>query len=81
MSASWLRCFWSRVATKLGAREKVSEILAQKLPMQKKAIHEGIHNHIAFSGGITNVLSGGGSSGHGTNTAGIVFGDGTGNST
>ncbi len=43
-------------------------------------IYEGIDAaHPAFSGPVTNVLSGGASSGHGTNTAGIVFGDGTGN--
>ena len=43
-------------------------------------IYEGIDTgHPAFSGPVTNVLSGGNSSGHGTNTAGIVFGDGTGN--
>ncbi|MCR9244967.1 MAG: hypothetical protein NXI31_08035 [bacterium] len=42
-------------------------------------IYEGVHaNHPGFSGGVTNVRSGGNSSGHGTNTAGIVFGDGTG---
>ena len=45
-------------------------------------IYEGIDTgHPAFSGTVTNVLSSGASSGHGTNTAGIVFGDGTGNAT
>ncbi|MCR9243546.1 MAG: S8 family serine peptidase [bacterium] len=44
-------------------------------------IYEGIDAaHQAYSGPVTNVLSGGASTGHGTNTAGIVFGDGTGNS-
>ena len=43
-------------------------------------IYEGIDvSHPAFSGPVINVNSGGASSGHGTNTAGIVFGDGTGN--
>ena len=43
-------------------------------------IYEGIEtSHPAYSGPVTNVRSGGASSGHGTNTAGIVFGDGTGN--
>ncbi|MGE3171434.1 MAG: S8 family serine peptidase [Planctomycetota bacterium] len=43
-------------------------------------IYEGIDaSHPAFSGPVINVLSGGASTGHGTNTAGIVFGDGTGN--
>ena len=44
-------------------------------------IYEGIDaSHQGFSGPVINVRSGGASSGHGTNTAGIVFGDGTGNS-
>ncbi len=43
-------------------------------------IYEGIlQSHQAFSGPVVNVNSGGQSTGHGTNTAGIVFGDGTGN--
>ena len=43
-------------------------------------IYEGIDaGHQGFSGPVINVRSGGASSGHGTNTAGIVFGDGTGN--
>jgi len=42
-------------------------------------IYEGIDaNHQGYRGTVTNVRSGGASSGHGTNTAGIVFGDGTG---
>jgi len=42
-------------------------------------IYEGIEaTHPAFSGSVINVLSGGASTSHGTNTAGIVFGDGTG---
>jgi serine protease AprX len=43
-------------------------------------IYEGIDaSHPGYSGTVTNVNSGGATSGHGTNTAGIVFGDGTGN--
>jgi len=43
-------------------------------------IYEGIEvSHPAYSGPVINVNSGGASTGHGTNTAGIVFGDGTGN--
>ena len=43
-------------------------------------IYEGIDaSHPGYSGPVTNVNSGGATSGHGTNTAGIVFGDGTGN--
>jgi len=43
-------------------------------------IYEGIDaGHPGFSGPVVNVNSGGASSGHGTNTAGIVFGDGSGN--
>ena len=43
-------------------------------------IYEGIDaGHQGFSGPVVNVRSSGASSGHGTNTAGIVFGDGTGN--
>ena len=43
-------------------------------------IYEGIDvTHPGYSGPVVNVNSGGGSTGHGTNTAGIVFGDGTGN--
>ncbi len=43
-------------------------------------IYEGIDaSHPAFSGPVIPVNSGGASTGHGTNTAGIVFGDGTGN--
>ncbi len=43
-------------------------------------IYEGIDvNHPAYSGPVINVNSGGANSGHGTNTAGIVFGNGTGN--
>lgn len=43
-------------------------------------IYEGIDvAHPGFSGPVTNVRSGGNSSGHGTNTAGIVFGSGAGN--
>ncbi|MCR9244969.1 MAG: hypothetical protein NXI31_08045 [bacterium] len=42
-------------------------------------IYEGIDvNHPGFSGAVVNVNSGGATTGHGTNTAGIVFGDGTG---
>jgi len=45
-------------------------------------IYEGIDaNHPAYSGPVINVRSSGASSSHGTNTAGIVFGDGTGNPT
>jgi len=45
-------------------------------------IYEGIDaSHPGYSGPVINVRSGGASSGHGTNTAGIVFGDGTGNPT
>ncbi|MCP4247756.1 MAG: hypothetical protein GY778_11970, partial [bacterium] len=40
-------------------------------------IYEGIDaGHQGFSGPVANVRSGGAWSGHGTNTAGIVFGDG-----
>ena len=43
-------------------------------------IYEGIDaGHPAFSGPVINVRSSGNSSGHGTNTAGIVFGNGSGN--
>jgi len=43
-------------------------------------IYEGIDtNHPAFSGPVIPVNSSSASTGHGTNTAGIVFGDGTGN--
>tara|TARA_R110002096_G_scaffold14563_3_gene50494 strand:+ start:4574 stop:7399 length:2826 start_codon:yes stop_codon:yes gene_type:complete len=43
-------------------------------------IYEGIDaGHQGYSGPVINVRSGGNSSGHGTNTAGIVFGNGTGN--
>jgi hypothetical protein len=42
-------------------------------------IYEGIDSsHSGFSGPVINVRSGGASSGHGTNTAGIVFGNASG---
>jgi len=43
-------------------------------------IYEGIDaNHPAYRGPVINVMSSGAATGHGTNTAGIVFSDGTGN--